>query len=408
MKKTFLAIIAIGIVLSGCSIFGGIFAPKPNAEQRAEEQQRIREKQHYEPVNTIYKPKNKTELIEFLKQVEIPIENIDVSEVEDFSHLFDKTYERKNFSGIEKWNPKKAKKMHFMFADKNMMYFLFSESGLKSFPKWYMDFVKKNPTFIPKSKRELREIFKNEERATLAEIDVSNIDDLSYVFNRETYARDYLAGLENWDVSNVVKFDGLFYEFKYSRKKMISDISNWNTKKAKSMKNAFFISSVKFPSWYVEFVKKHPTYTPQNKTELVAIIDGEYGGSYTNQVDISLIEIDISKINDLSYVFCFAKNTNGCREISRWNRKSNYDFSGIEFWDVSNVENMERMFMGSKFNENISKWDVSRVLNFYETFARTPFSRDISSWKINKKARLEKMFFDSELEKQDKLPIWAK
>lgn len=199
MKKIFIVLIVVSLTLLECGMYGDLF----NAGSKIEQQS-------YK--NNVYRPKSKNELILLLKNVNIPLENIDVSEVRDFSHLFDSTYGRKDFKGLEKWDPKSAKKMHFMFADKNMMFYLFSENGFKSFPKWYMDFVKKNPTFAPTSKKELEEIFRNEDGVTLAEIDVSNIDDLSYVFNTRTYARDYLAGLENWDVSKVVNFDGLFYK----------------------------------------------------------------------------------------------------------------------------------------------------------------------------------------------------
>lgn len=397
MKKFFFVLIAVSLTLLECGMYGDLF----NAGSKTEQQS-------YK--NNVYKPKSKNELIALLKNVNIPLENIDVSEVRDFSHLFDSTYGRKDFKGLEKWDPKNAKKMHFMFADKNMMFYLFSENGFKSFPKWYMDFVKKHPTFSPKSKKELLNILKDEKGITLAEIDVSDIDDLSNIFSKNTYARDYLAGLENWDVSKVENFEGLFFEYKlkYGEKRVVSDISGWKPQNAKNMKNAFFMSSIKYPDWYIDFVKKNPTYTPKNKAELIAIIDGDYdNASHNRQISISLIEIDISKIDDLSYVFCFSANTEGCRVIDKWTRRTLYDFVGIEYWDVSNVKNMERMFMGSKFDRDISKWDVSNVINFYETFARTPFNQDISSWKINKNAKIEKMFFDSTLEKEEKLPSWA-
>ena len=36
----------------------------------------------------------------------------------------------------------------------------------------------------------------------------------------------------------------------------------------------------------------------------------------------------------------------------------------ISGWDVSNVTNMYRMFMGSnEFNQDLSSWDVSKVTN---------------------------------------------
>lgn len=458
MKKASIAVI-MGFLLSGCSIINSITSYSKAQKQIEEARQRqialeeererkkqeeleremqrqaeIREKErleqerikqeeeraYYELTHTIYKPKNKAELIPLLKNTHIPLENIDVSEMRDFSYLFDSTYGREDFKGLEKWNPGNATKMHFMFSSKEF----------KSYPEWYMNFVKKHPTFTPKTREELDRILRDEEKVNYAEIDVSKVDGLSYLFSDlqpedlpmngspsdktedivlkmmsfsfvSAIARErIIVGIDNWDISNATKLDGMFSGF---AGKLYSDISRWNPKKAKSMKNAFFMSSVKYPDWYIKFVKKYPTYTPKNKDELIAIIDGKNVKSSSLQA-VSLIEIDVSKLNDLSYIFCYAEGIKGCRKHSK---KVMLSFIGIELWNVSNVRNMERMFMGSDFDRNISGWNVSNVLNFYETFARTPFSQDISSWKINKKARLEKMFFDSELEKQEKLPIWA-
>ena len=50
----------------------------------------------------------------------------------------------------------------------------------------------------------------------------------------------------------------------------------------------------------------------------------------------------------------------------------NQDISG---WDVSNVTDMTRMFMGNQyFNQDLSGWDVSKVTNcdgFYTEFIST-------------------------------------
>ena len=44
------------------------------------------------------------------------------------------------------------------------------------------------------------------------------------------------------------------------------------------------------------------------------------------------------------------------------------DFSGIEFWNVSNVTDMSSMFSHSDFNQDICSWDVSNVTDMSYMF----------------------------------------
>lgn len=62
---------------------------------------------------------------------------------------------------------------------------------------------------------------------------------------------------------------------------------------------------------------------------------------------ISLAEIDISEVSDMSYLF---------QECYRG------DFSGIEAWDVSNVEDMSHMFNSARnFNQPLDSWDIRKA-----------------------------------------------
>ncbi|WP_081003242.1 BspA family leucine-rich repeat surface protein [Helicobacter pullorum] len=82
----------------------------------------------------------------------------------------------------------------------------------------------------------------------------------------------------------------------------------------------------------------YSTYIPKTKEELKDLV---------NDLSINLGDIDTSKITDMSSLFRGTQRT---------------DFSGIEKWDVSNVENMYAMFARAEsFNADISKWDVSDI-----------------------------------------------
>ena len=73
-----------------------------------------------------------------------------------------------------------------------------------------------------------------------------------------------------------------------------------------------------------------------------------------------------------------------------------YEFNGnISNWDVSNVINMEDMFMHSDFNGDISNWDVGNVTDMNGMFCASKFDNDISKWNVSNVKQMIKTFTDS-------------
>ena len=99
-----------------------------------------------------------------------------------------------------------------------------------------------------------------------------------------------------------------------------------------------------------------------------------------DNLDISLADIDVSLITDMSYLFYKSK------------RK---DFKGIENWNVSNVTKMVRTFQYSNFNGDISNWNVSNVLDMNHMFAESKFNKDISKWNVSRVKDFSWMFFNT-------------
>lgn len=132
----------------------------------------------------------------------------------------------------------------------------------------------------------------------------------------------------------------------------------------------------------MESSKYEIKYHPETKEELKALVEN---------ISICLGEIDTSKITDMSELFSETK------------RK---DFSGINRWDVSNVETMEYMFLGAEsFNQDISSWNVSNVANMSTMFAfALSFNKDLSKWKVADNVTKEGAFWGSPLE--NNLPTW--
>lgn len=93
------------------------------------------------------------------------------------------------------------------------------------------------------------------------------------------------------------------------------------------------------------------------------------------------------------------------------------DFSGIEDWNTSRVENMSSMFElalnfnadissfyeAIDFNQDISKWDVSKAEDMQLMFcgARS-FNQNLKGWKLHSNVRRTDMFLECPIEKKFK------
>ena len=121
------------------------------------------------------------------------------------------------------------------------------------------------------------------------------------------------------------------------------------------------------------------TYKPETKEELKVLVDNK---------SISLGDIDTSKITDMSELFMESLRD---------------DFTGIEKWNVSNVDNMSCMFLyARKFNGDISSWNVSNVKNMQGMFAfASNFNQDISKWNVSQVKDMFFMFEEAEDFNQD-------
>ena len=123
---------------------------------------------------------------------------------------------------------------------------------------------------------------------------------------------------------------------------------------------------------------------------------------YSNILDLTYW--DVSNVTDMSYMFnsftCYTtfigmKNWNTCRVTNMDCIANNNIFnSDISNWDVSKVQNMNRMFYGAiVFNQDISKWDTSRVTTMNEMFrGANNFNQNIGEWDTSKVENMSGLF----------------
>lgn len=100
-------------------------------------------------------------------------------------------------------------------------------------------------------------------------------------------------------------------------------------------------------------------YKPETKEELIDLIEKK----------VKFNKIDTSLITDMSGIF---ENS-----ILR-------NFSGIETWDTSKVENMMSMFEGAQsFNQNLDSWVLSKNAKMYMAFYCSAMNYNTPIWYKN-------------------------
>ena len=121
-----------------------------------------------------------------------------------------------------------------------------------------------------------------------------------------------------------------------------------------------------------EAINQACKYHPETYRELSILI---------NDPKVNLGEIDTSKITDMSNLFAFKY-------------RERTDFSGIEKWDMSNVEKMSYMFAGCQsFNQDISNWNVSSVKNMEFMFQCCDnFNQPLNDWNVGNVEDMYGMF----------------
>ena len=175
------------------------------------------------------------------------------------------------------------------------------------------------------------------------------------------------------------------------------------------------------PEWYKGENRFKVQYKPETKEELISLIKDK--GVYPGEIDISLI-------NDLSYVFANKSyfklmmfTSFEMEDVYRvYGREEKIDedeidtyeilmedirheLPGIEFWDVSHVYNMSHMFDTSLLTADLSSWNVSNVRDMSYMFRKAlHFNGKIGSWNVSNDVKYYGMFRGTELEKNP--PEW--
>jgi len=119
--------------------------------------------------------------------------------------------------------------------------------------------------------------------------------------------------------------------------------------------------------------------------------------------DINLNWVDVSHQDDLNRIFVRSKFHG---DISLWNpakaKNLSYMFCGCDFngdiskWRFPMADDLQKMFADSIFNGDISQWEFPNVTNVIAMFSCSAFNRDVPDWKFPKCLHFEAMFQSSD------------
>ncbi|CRF50497.1 Chitinase [Helicobacter heilmannii] len=228
--------------------------------------------------------------------------------------------------------------------------------------------------YFPKTKEALKEIVKYD-MIHLAEIDVSAIEDMSFVFSNsrineegkieytnEYFERQNFEGLEAWDVSHVKNMAGMFWGACYFN----HDISGWDVSKATNMESMFQECR--------SFNQPLNSWNVSNVTTMKSMFD--HCADFNQPLD----SWNVSKVKNMHSMFYYCVDFN----------------QPLDSWNVSKVTNMAGMFRDCKnFNQPLGNWDVSKVTNMNSMFADcNSFNQPLDSWNVSKVTNMSCLFYN--------------
>ena len=234
-------------------------------------------------------------------------------------------------------------------------------------------------------------------------------------YNADLFNQD----IGNWDMSNVITMNGMFWSANNFNNGGSPSMSGWTTSACTNMSQMFQSAgnfNININSWDVSNVQNF-----SNMFRSSTVFNQDLGSwDVSSATDMSLMfssapvfnqdlgNWDVSNVQNMSSMFGSANptenfNNGGSPSISGWTTSACTDMSlmfernlvfnqPIGSWDVSNVQNFSYMLgigpsidaSNMTFNQDVSGWDVSSATDMTGMFEGcSGFNQDISSWVVS-------------------------
>ena len=208
--------------------------------------------------------------------------------------------------------------------------------------------------------------------------DVSKVTNMFQMF---AYTTAFNQPLDSWDTSSVTNYEYMFVKAKAFNQ----DISGW---KLPRTYRAMFSGADALTLAYYPY-----PYHPEAKAAAEAAKPKPFADSAAFKTAVE---------NCLTAV---PSGLDCCKPKSEGGGGADCGAGGhaaIGDWDVSQVTDMNHMFLRTSFNQPIGDWDTSRVTNMHGMFGfTTAFNQPIGNWDTSKVTTMKYMFVRAKVFDQD-------
>ena len=268
--------------------------------------------------------------------------NWNTSNVTSMSGMFKDVTSLSDISVLSSWNTSSVTNMSSMFYDANSL------SDISALANWNTSNVTNMGSMFSKTAITNVDALETRQHEGKDYIswDVSNMNDMSYMFSGATSLTD-ISALASWNTSNVTNMSGMFYNTK---------IANVNALETKQHEGKGYVS------WDTSGVT--------NMWHMFS--------RATSLTDISaLASWNTSNVTNMMSMFSETAITNVDALETRQHEGKDYIS-----WDVSNVQYVSDIFYGDTSLVDVSaleSWDTSRVTQMHSAFSGVP-ARPLPSW----------------------------